>query len=70
MSDYYPVTKGNAKAELEDGTMVLLPVKGMVSGSSPDKVNNPVGGIVFKEWKSGFGGVTVWFNEKDLEITY
>ncbi|MBR4577223.1 MAG: hypothetical protein IKO25_08460 [Clostridia bacterium] len=70
VSDYYPVTKGNTKAELEDGTMVLLPVKVMVSGTSPDKVNNPVGGIVFKEWKYGFGGVTVWFNEKDLELTY
>ena len=69
-SDYYPVTKGKEKTELEDGMMVLLPMKTKVSGSSPDKTNNPVGGIVFKEWKYGFGGVTVWFNEEDLELTY
>ena len=69
-SDYYPVTKGNEKTVLEDGMMVLLPMKTKVSGSSPDKTNNPVGGIVFKEWKYGFGGVTVWFNEKDLELAY
>ena len=64
------MTKGNEKTELEDGTKVLLPMKTKVSGSSPDKTNNPVGGIVFKEWKYSFGGVTVWFNEKDLELTY
>ncbi len=47
-----------------------LPVKVMVSGSSPDKVNNPVGGIVFKERESGSGGVAVWFNERELELKY
>ena len=70
VSDYYPVTKGNTKAELADGTKVLLPVKSMITGTSPDNVNNPISGIVFKEWQKGFGGVTVWFNAKDLELTY
>lgn len=70
VSNYYPVTKGNEKADLPDGTLVLLPPKTSVHGSSPDKTNNSVGGIVFKEWAKGYGGVTVWFNEKDLTLSY
>ncbi len=70
VSNYYPVTKGNEKTELEDGTLVLLPMKTKVSGSSPDKTNNPIGAVVYKEWKYGFGGVTVWFNEADLTLSY
>ncbi|MBR1709706.1 MAG: hypothetical protein IJ719_12905, partial [Clostridia bacterium] len=69
-SDYYPVTKGNEKCELEDGTLVLLPMKSTVYASSPDKENNPILGIVFKEWKYGYGGVNVFFNENDLTLTY
>ena len=70
VSDYYPVTKGMEKTELEDGTMVLLQMKSLVYSTSPDKKNNPVAGIVFKDWKYGFGGVTVFFNEADLTLTY
>ena len=70
VSDYYPVTQGNEKCELDDGTLVLLPMKSKISASSPDKNNNPVVGIVFKEWKYGFGGVNVFFNESDLTLTY
>ena len=70
ISDYYPVTKGNEKAALEDGTLVLLPMKSKVFATSPDKTNNSIPGIVFKQWQNGFGGVTVWFNEKDLTLTY
>jgi len=70
VSDYYPVTKGNEKTELEDGTPVLLPMKSKASGTSPDKNNNPIPGIVFKQWKVSYGGVTVWFNAEDLTLTY
>ncbi len=70
VSDYYPVTKGNEKTELEDGTLVLLPMKSKNYASSPDKTNNPIVGIVFKEWRKGFGGVNVFFNEKDLTLVY
>lgn len=70
VSDYYPVTKGKEKAEIDDGTLVLLPMKAKASGSSPDKANNPIPGIVFKQWRVSYGGVTVWFNEKDLSLTY
>jgi len=35
-----------------------------------NKENNPILGIVFKEWKYGYGGVNVFFNEKDLTVTY
>lgn len=70
VSDYYPVTKGNEKTELDDGTLVLLPMKSKASGSSPDKNNNPIPGIVFKQWKVSYGGVTVWFNAEDLTLTY
>ena len=70
VSDYYPVTKGKEKTELEDGTLVLLPMKSKNYASSPDKTNNPIVGIVFKEWKYGFGGVNVFFNEADLTLVY
>lgn len=70
VSDYYPVTKGNEKAGLEDGTLVLLPIRSNASGSSPDKKNNAIPGIVFKQWRVSYGGVTVWFNAADLTLTY
>ena len=70
VSDFYPVTKRKEKAALEDGTLVLLPMKSTISASSPDKKNNPIAGIVVKEWKYGLGGVTVFFNEDDLNLTY
>jgi len=70
VSDYYPVTKGKEKTALDDGTLVLLPMKSKNYASSPDKTNNPIVGIVFKEWKYGFGGVNVFFNEADLTLTY
>ena len=70
VSDYYPVTKGNEKTELEDGTLVLLPMRSKEYGTSPDKNNNSIPGIVFKQWRVSYGGVTVWFNEADLTLTY
>ena len=68
--NYYPVTKGNEKADLPDCTLVLLQPKNSIHGSSPDKTINSVGGIVFKELAKGYGSVTVWFNEKDLTLSY
>ena len=47
-----------------------MPMKSTVYASSPDKENNPILGIVFKEWKYGYGGVNVFFNESDLTLTY
>ncbi len=70
VSDYYPVTRGNEKAALEDGTVVLLPLRTTVSGSGPDKNNNAVPGIVFRQQGAYMTGVTVWFNTKDLTLTY
>lgn len=70
VSDYYPVTNGNKKAELEDGTLVLLPMAYKLRGSSPDKENNPVPGVVFRQWEVSYGGLTVWFNNQDLTLTY
>lgn len=37
VSDYDPVTKGNEKTELDDGTLVLLPMRSKEYGTSPDK---------------------------------
>ena len=70
VSDFYPVTKGKDKTALDDGTLILLPMKSKSYSSSPDKTNNPIVGIVFKEWKYGFGGVDVFFNEADLTLIY
>ena len=70
VSDYYPVTKGNVKAELEDGLLVLLPMRSKVNGTSPDPDNNSIPGIVYEPWMAPYGGVTVWFHEADLTLTY
>lgn len=70
VSNYYPVTHGNRKAELEDGTLVLLPLQGTVSSSSPDKTNNSICGIVCRKNSNRYQTETVWFNEADLTLTY
>lgn len=70
VSDFYPITHGGDKAELDDGMKVLLPAAGTHYYSSPDKANNPIPGIVFKDWKYGFGGVFVFFNLADLSPCY
>ena len=68
-SDFYPVT-GNGKytsnAHIENGTIVF--VRGIdFNGAGSD---NKIEGVVYKEWKNGYGGVTVRFNEQDLTIIY
>lgn len=68
VSDFYPVTSGKTKTPLDDGTLVLIPYNSYAS--SPDKTNNTITGVVFKEWSRGFGGVNVFFNEDDLTIIY
>ena len=70
VSNYYPVTYGNKKAELEDGTLVLLPLKGTVSASSPDKINNSICGIVFRQKNNRYQNETIFFNEADLTMSY
>ena len=70
VSDYYPVTGANKKVELDDGTLVLLLMRSEEHSTSPDKKNNPIPAIVFKQWKYTYGENTVWFNEKDLTLTY
>ena len=70
VSDYYPVTRPNNKVELDDGTLVLLPMKSKVYTTSPDKTNNPVAAIVFQEETKQYGGVTVFFNRADLTLSY
>ena len=42
----------------------------MLAGCSEDKENNPIVGIVFKEWQYGYGGVNVFFNADDMTLTY
>ena len=67
---YYPVTHGNRKAELKDGTPVLLPLKSTVISSSPDRTNNSICGIVCKQYNNRYQSETVWFNEADLTLSY
>ena len=69
VSDFYPVSKGKEKVALEDGFKVLIP-QSTTSPTSPDKTNNPIPACVFQEWKYGFGGVVVFFNEQDLTLIY
>lgn len=70
-SDYYPVNKNNQKVEIADGTLVLAVGKnGHYGKNGPDANNNSVEAIVYKEWEYGYGGVSVFFNPRDLTIVY
>ena len=70
ISNYYPVTHGNRKAELKDGTTVLLPLKSTVISSSPDRTNNSICGIFCMQKNNRYQTETVWFNEADLTLSY
>lgn len=71
VSDYYPVSRNNEKVDLNDGEHVLIVgPTGSYGEGGPDRNTNAVEAIVFKEWKNGYGGVSVFFNDKDLIITY
>lgn len=68
-SDYYPVTNGGDKAEIEDGKKVLVTgVAGMSRGVNPDETG--IDAVVWQEWRLGYGDVTVHFNADDLTIIY
>lgn len=71
VSDYYPVDKGNKKVELDSKTKVLVIGRtGLYGGDGPDQDTTSIEAIVFKEWKYGYGGVSVYFNKNDLTIVY
>ena len=71
VSDYYPVNKSNDKVELEDGTIVhVIGKTGTYGKNGPDNDTNQIEAIVFKEWKYGYGGVSVFFNVEDLTLIY
>lgn len=68
-SDYYPVSNDGSKVELEDGMHVLVTgVAGTSRNVKPSETG--IDAVVWKEWKYGYGGVTVHFNEEDLTIIY
>lgn len=69
ISDYYPVSNDGSKAEIADGKVVL--VKG-VAGLSRyvDPYETGIDAVVWQDWKLGYGGVTIHFNEEDLTIIY
>ena len=71
VSDYYPVNKSNEKVELEDGTIIhVIGKTGTYGKNGPDDDTNQIEAIVFKEWKYGYGGVSVFFNVADLTLIY
>ena len=71
VSDYYPVNKSNEKVELEDGTIVhVIGKTGTYGKNGPDDETNQIEAIVFKKWKYGYGGVSVFFNVDDLTLVY
>lgn len=66
-----PVDKGNEIVELDDGMLVLvIGPTGLYGRGGPDRNTNSIEAIVFKEWKYGYGGVSVFFNKDDLSIVY
>lgn len=71
VSDYWPVNKSNEKVELDEGTVVLaIRATGLYGKGGPDDDTNQIEAVVFKEWKYGYGGVSVFFNVDDLTIVY
>lgn len=69
VSDYYPVTNGGDKAEIEDGKVVLVNgVAGLSRNVDPDETE--IDAVVWQEWRLGYGDVTVHFNAEDLTIIY
>lgn len=69
VSDFYPVFSDGDKLDIPDGTIVL--VKG-VTGSTRnlDSEETDIEAVVWGEWKYGYGGVSCYFNSKDLTIVY
>ena len=71
VSDYWPVDKSNEKVELDESTVVLaIRATGLYGKGGPDDDTNQIEAVVFKEWKYGYGGVSVFFNVDDLTIVY
>ena len=69
LSDYYPVSNNGSKVELEDGMHVLVTgVAGISRYVNPGETG--IDAVVWKEWKNGYGGVKVHFNEEDLTIIF
>lgn len=70
-SDYYPVDSSNKKVDIEDGIKVLVTGRtGLYGRNGPSSSIHPIEAKVFKDWKYGYGGVSVFFNESDLKISY
>lgn len=70
-SDYYPVDSGNKKVDLKDGmTVLVVGPTGTYGRGGPDDNTHPIEAYVYKKWKYGYGGVSVYFNQEDLTITY
>lgn len=66
-----PVNKSNELVELDDGMMVLvIGPTDLYGRGGPDRNTNSIEAVVFKEWKYGYGGVSVFFNKDDLSIVY
>lgn len=71
VSDYYPVSKNNEKVELKDGFVVLVTgPTGLYGRGGPDSKTNQIEALVFRKWKYGYGGVSVFFSQDDLTIIY
>ena len=68
-SDYYPIDNGGEKATIDDGKIVLI--TGIAGHSrSVDPSTNGIDAVVWQNWRYGYGGVTIHFNQEDLTIIY
>lgn len=69
ISDYYPVLNDGSKAEIADGTVVLVKdVAGLSRYVNSDETG--IGAVVWQEWESGYKNANVYFNAEDLTIIY
>ncbi len=71
VSDFYPVDRDGEKVTIKDGMTVLLTGKnnsGRIKG--PNRETNQLEAMVYQKWRYGYGGVTVYFNQEDLNIIY
>ena len=69
VSEYYPVTNHGDIVPLEDGTIVLVTgTAGLSQYVHPEQTE--IRADVWKDWKLGYGDVSVNFNAEDLTIVY
>lgn len=69
-SKYIPVNKNGERITIKDATKILLPARGTYYISVMDRINYQILGIIFVKRNNKMEPQYVFFNKKDLTLTY